>query len=185
MARWTREVRKLPRGHAWKARPGYKIFVADRGAVRFDYPGDWIVRPGDDADIEVRDREPPDDDCLLQLTLLRLHPGIDWRGPPLPELLAEATRGDRRVVTSRGEIISVQRDDLELAWQENRFIDVTQGNREAVSRACLARRGTILPLITMDFWLDHLDRFGPVWDEVLRTLQLGVYVADPTRHYLH
>jgi hypothetical protein len=36
-----------------------------------------------------------------------------------------------------------------------------------------------MPLFTMDFWLDDMDRFGPVWDEVIRSLRLGDMVKDP------
>ena len=33
----------------------------------------------------------------------------------------------------------------------------------------------------MEIWTDELDLYGPVWDEVLESLQLGVYIEDPTR----
>jgi hypothetical protein len=31
----------------------------------------------------------------------------------------------------------------------------------------------------MSYWPDHADRFLPVWDELLRTLTLGVYIRNP------
>ena len=38
MAKWHEEVYKLPKDLKWNVRPGYKTFVAERGAVRFDIP---------------------------------------------------------------------------------------------------------------------------------------------------
>ena len=183
MQQWSKEVRRLKKNHGWKAKPGYKIFVADRGAVRFDFPGTWIMVPGTDS-VKFHDRPPPRDDCLLQVSVMHLNPRIDWSGLPLPQLLEQVIRDDSRGAMSRGEIIHVQRPDLELAWTESRFIDPAE-RREACSRACLARGSNVQPLITMDFWPEHADRFGPVWDEVLRSLQLGQYVKDPTRRELH
>jgi hypothetical protein len=78
---------------------------------------------------------------------------------------------------------------LELAWLEVEFVDEGQ-NRRARSRICMARsagvhRVVIQALITMDFWVDQVERFAPVWDEVLRSLTLGDFVDDPTRRLLH
>ena len=42
---WTKKTLKLKEGHGWKSRPGYSIFVADRGAVRFDFPKTWVMEP--------------------------------------------------------------------------------------------------------------------------------------------
>ena len=41
MPTWKRRVYKLDANHTWKAKPGYQIFVADWGAVRFDIPSGW------------------------------------------------------------------------------------------------------------------------------------------------
>ena len=69
---------------------------------------------------------------------------------------------------------------MELAWLEQHVIDPGE-LREAVSRACLAHAGTVLPLITMDYWPEHAVRFTPVWDEILRTVQIGRQVSDPLK----
>ncbi|HSF23972.1 MAG TPA: hypothetical protein VLE20_07080, partial [Blastocatellia bacterium] len=63
---------------------------------------------------------------------------------------------------------------------EMSFIDLLE-QRDARSRICLGRGSNIQPLITMEFWEDDRTRFAPVWDDVLASLQLGVYVEDPTR----
>jgi hypothetical protein len=174
MAKWTKTEQQLKKNHGWRSKEGYTIFVADRGAVRFDFPEDWVVTPGPDS-IRFNDQPPPNDNCLLQMSMMRLPPGIDWSGLPLTQLLPMALAGDDRGVISQGEVVYVKRPDLELAWVETRFIDATE-RREACSRACLARGANIQPLITFDFWLDDAERLTPVWDEVLRTLRLGEYV---------
>lgn len=173
--RWQREQYRLPKNHGWKAKPGYVIFVADAGAVRFDIPEKWIVEPGADS-IKFHDRKPPDDDCLLQFSLMRLNPDIDWTGLPLEQTLLGLFDDDSRGLERIGDVVELRRNDLEVVWFEGRFVDENEG-REALTRACLARRGTIMPFITMDFWPEDAPRFTPVWDEVVRTLRLGDYGA--------
>ena len=179
MANWEKQVLRMAKNHTWKAPPGQANFVADRGAVRFNYPRSWLVIPTDDA-IELHDRKPPKDDCLLKVSVMYLHPGIDWRGLALSSVLPDVIRDDVRGTISSGTVVSSPREDLELAWMETRFIDPVE-HREACSRACLARAGTIMPFITMDFWPEDVGRFGPVWDEVLRSLRLGDYISDPLK----
>jgi hypothetical protein len=183
MTKWEKEVLKLKKNHTWKSRPGHRIFVAGRGAVRFDFPQDWVVIPDADS-IKLHDRQPPDDDCRLAVSYIHL-PEIDWSGLPISELVRQVVEGDERGIIAQGEMHEVRRPDLELAWTEVTFIDPAEG-REARSRICLARGSNIQPLITFDFWADDAARFAPVWDEVLRSLQLGMYIEDPTRgHTVH
>lgn len=170
-AGWQKKTYRLKKDHSWRAPPGYAIVVVDRGAARFDIPREWVVIPTDDA-LELHDRQPPDDDCLLKVSVIYPPPGVDPRGLPLPELLLAATKDDKRGVFSRGEVTQVQREDLELAWFEGRFVDPVEG-REARTRACLARVKNVMSFITMDFWPEHVDRFGPIWNVVLRSLRLG------------
>lgn len=180
MARWEKKKFRLPEASGWKAKPGYQIFVADRGAVRFDIPSGWVVVPAEGGSICFYDRQPPDDNCRLQLSVMRLPPIRDWRELPLPKLLTDVLAADDRECISQSEVVYVDRADLELAWIEFVFIDPGE-KREAHSRCCLARGANIQPLITMEFWSDEAERYAPVWDEVLRSLQLGVYIKDPLR----
>ena len=53
MAKWKRRTYKMPQDHEWKAAPGNKIFVADRGAMQFEYPKDWILSFGESGSIKV------------------------------------------------------------------------------------------------------------------------------------
>jgi hypothetical protein len=170
MAKWTKQRVQLPANHNWRGRPGNKLFVANRGDVRFEFPEDWIVKPGPDS-IRFWDREPPDDDCLLQISVIPLPPGIDWSGLPLTEMLDAATRDDERGLERCSEVQTIKRQKLEAAWVESRFTDPIE-QREARNRTCLARGGNVQTLITMEIWPEDLERFGPVWDEVLATLKL-------------
>jgi hypothetical protein len=181
MKHWNKEVLKLQKSHSWKAKPGYRIFIADKGAVRFDFPDNWVVIPDDDS-IKFHDADPPDDNCRLAVSYIRLAP-IDWSGLPLSQLVQTVVEGDERGITHQSEMHETKRPDLELAWTEISFIDPVE-KRDARSRICLGRGSNIQPLITMDFWAEDTEKFAPVWNEVLRSLQLGMYIEDPTRGHV-
>ena len=177
---WEKHIFDLPPQHGWQAKPGYKIFVADRGALRFDFPESWVVVPGDDS-IGFHDRPPPDDDVVLKVSVMRLPPiKGGWDQLPLERLVREALRNDHRGASGGDEVFTVRRDDLELAWTEMRFIDPVQ-KRPALSRCCLARARNLQPLITMDFWESDKEKMSAVWEEVLRSLRVGVPLGDPRR----
>ena len=178
--KWEKTTLNLPPGHGWKAKPGYNVFVADRGAVRFDFPAHWVVLPGKDGSIRFHDKRPPADDCVLAVSVIRLPPVQGgWEAlVPLEALVAEAVKRDGRGATPVGEVVKVSRPDLELAWAELSFIDPNE-KRPARSRCCLARARGVQPLITMDYWESDAGQVTPVWDEVLRTLQVGVPVGNP------
>ncbi|MBA3443192.1 MAG: hypothetical protein H0T92_25380 [Pyrinomonadaceae bacterium] len=183
MANWNKQTLKLKKNHTWTAKPGCRIFVADQGAVRFDIPQDWVVIPDSDS-IKFHDRQPPDDDCTLAFSYMRLPP-IDWSGLPLSQLVQQIVDGDTREITFQGKMHTAERPDLEIAWTEVVFIDPVE-HRQARSRICLGRGSNIQPLITFDFWEEDAARCGQVWDDVLRSLELGMKIEDPTRgHTLH
>lgn len=176
MSNWRTSSHRLPDDHVWEAKRGYNIFVGSAGAIRFDIPEGWIVEPTSDA-IKFHDKPPPDDDCLLQASIIHLPPGIDWTEFPLLNLLDDAVlKDDPRGLTTRHAAKQIIRPNLELAWVEANFIDPNE-KREARARACLARGRDIQALITFDYWPEHRQRFVPVWNEILRTLRLGEYVS--------
>lgn len=178
MAEWREGKLKLREDHTWKATPGCNVFVADRGAVRFDYPRDWIIRPDPDS-IKIYDKTPPADDCVLAVSYMRLPP-IDWEGLPLARLVEEADKCERRPIYEYGQIREQRKGAMEIAWREMCFVDPA-GKRDARSRLCLAREGQIQAMITFDFWADDDRRCIPVWDTVLATLRLAEHIADPTQ----
>jgi hypothetical protein len=177
MKRSKEERLRLKRGHHWRARPGHRIFVADRGAVRFDFPDTWVLKMGERT-VCLHDREPPDDDCRLEVSFTRLPP-IDWSGMPVEQLLETAVGGDTRGIEGRGRVYSFRRHGLRLAWTELTFDDPVE-RRPARSRVLVALGNNVQCLITFDFWESDAARLAPAWDEVVRTLELGIHIEDPT-----
>jgi hypothetical protein len=177
---WQKKTLRLKDNHTWKAPKGYKIVVLDRGAVSFNIPEGWLVAKLE-PNLELHDNPPPNDNARISVSFWRFGPGIDWTGLPLGPLLIQATEGAHQDdILARGEIIKSERTDLELVWTEHRFLD-PQEKREAYSRIALARGWDIHALITCDFWVDDAERLIPIWSEVLRSLQLGRYIEDPTK----
>lgn len=174
---WHKETLKLKDNHNWQAKPGYRIFVAGRGAARFCFPQPWIMEPDSDS-IKFYDSKPPDDNCRLAFSYIVIPP-IDWSGLPLSELINTAVQGDERNLEPAGDVIRVPREDMELAWAEFRFNDPVE-EREAFTRLSIGRGVAVQTLITLDFWPEDRQRLDPVWDEVMRSLVLERYVSDPT-----
>jgi hypothetical protein len=174
--RWIKETLELKEDHRWQSKPGYKIFVADRGAVRFDVPHDWHFEP-DVKSFKFLDRKPPDDDCRLEMSFNRLPQG-DWSLFPLQHTLKKILEDEKRDVVETGEIITLKRQTARIVWAEIKFID-TGENREAFSRICIGLGSNVQCLITFDYWADQADRLTPVWDQVLDSLVLGLYIRDP------
>ena len=72
---WKKTEHKLAANHAWKAAPGHKICVLDRGDLQFEYPEYWHVEPDpEQSAIKVTDKPPPNDDCVLRVSVLRFPP---------------------------------------------------------------------------------------------------------------
>jgi len=173
---WIKETLELKEDHHWQSNPGYEIFVADRGAVRFDVPQDWFFEP-DTQSFRFLDRQPPDDDCRLEVSFNRLPEG-DWAGFPLQSTLRKIVEDDERNVIAKSDIVTLKRQTARVVWTEIKFIDEAE-NREAFSRICIGLGSNVQCLITFDYWADDADRLTPVWDEVLRSLTLGLYIRDP------
>lgn len=190
--KWAKRTLKLKPDHGWTCRDGYNIFVADRGAVRFDIPRGWAIEPGERGSVKILDKPSPRDDCCLEMTIFYLNDRVDWSGLPIVEMLAEITGrardeadegGDEPPKSTplwRGEVEQEARGDMQMAWRQARFLDHKE-DREAFSYTLVARRWNIMPLITFAYWVDDAARVEPAWREVLRTLTLGDYVEDPTQ----
>ena len=174
---WKRQVFPMFKDLRWEVKAGFKSFVADQGAARFDVPQAWIVEPGDTS-IKFFDRAPPDAQCVLEATVFRLPPGIDWLGLPLAKQLADATGEVARQELWRGDISRMQRGELDIVQLESRYIDEEE-HREAIARRLLARRVPIQVFVSFAFWPEDAARLVPVWDEVVRSLRLAEYVAPP------
>lgn len=170
---------RMKENHTWKAPKGYKIFVMDRGAVSFNIPASWHLAKLE-PNVEFNDQPPPDDEARLSVSYWRFPPDIDWTGLPLAPLLAQSISGSEMQVLERSEIIRLPRTDLEIVWTQHRFLDPVE-KRDAFSRFALARGFGIHVFISCDFWVEDAPRIQPVWNEALRSLQLGRVIEDPTR----
>lgn len=169
---------RLKDNHTWRAPEGFKIVVLDRGTVRFNIPESWHVATVDP--FELNDKPPPDDNARLSVSFWRLPKGVDWTGLPLSKMLTDAIQGHTVDVLERGKLLTSPRTDLEIIWTEHRFLDPVEP-REAFSRFALARGSDTQVFISSDFWVDDTERMIPIWDEVLRSLQLGLQIDDPTK----
>jgi hypothetical protein len=192
MAKWVERKRlKMKKHNRWQAAPGNKIFVANSGAVRFDYPGTWIVEPGDKGSICFYDRQPPTHHAILQMSVWELlgpgmlTPGVpaavDWTGLPLLELFVHSTSNiaDNRELRSEKRIQELMRPGLEGIWQERLMFDF-EDKKEVVSRTLMARGANVTTLLSYDFYADEQARFHPIWEDVVGSLVLGRYIKDPT-----
>lgn len=178
MGKYEKESFRLPENHTWSAKKGYNVLVLDRGAVRIEVPDQWKVLPDPDS-IKIRDRDEPDDDMCLAVSYLRLAP-IDWSGLPVSDLVEAATRGDERPIYEWLPIMSYKRRGVEIGWRAMRFIDPKE-QREAYSHLCIARKGTVQMLLTFEFWEDDAARARTIWGDVLSSIELNDYIANPLR----
>jgi hypothetical protein len=170
-------VLKLQEGHTWKCKPGYKIFVLDQGVLRFDVPEDWVMELGKTS-VKFYDRQPPDDKCRLEVSLL-LHPRINLSGLPLDQLLRHLGYGRSGEETRNPGVQRQSRPGIDLMWVEEIFIDPNE-SKPARSRIAIVR-GTIgHALLTLDFWEADAGRVLPAWDEVMDSIDMGLKVQDPT-----
>ena len=169
------EKLKLKDKHTWKSKPGYSICVIERGLVRFDYPSGWIVEPEEGA-VYLHDRPPSVESCDLGVSIFRV-PAVQVRELSLDDTLRQ-TLGDERKPYQESEIHHISRGDLEIAWLEQRYIEA-EHKRDARFRVALAR-GQVLCLISMNYWSSRAAALEHEWDEVLRTLVIGLRVEDPT-----
>lgn len=194
MDNWDKQVFHLPENHGWTAKPGNVVFVADRGALRFEIPREWTMEPSRKS-VKFLDAKPPDDSISLEVSITYLAAygrNVDWSGLPLSDLLKGITdeespaRPGKRKARKRKDAnkvsapLTIKMGDLELAWVETEFIDPGE-KRPAYSRIGLARdaRAAIQALLTMSFWPEDADRAKAVWNDVLGTLKIGEYFDSP------
>jgi hypothetical protein len=178
----------LPENHGWRSSPGYKIFVANKGEVRFDYPESWEIDIS--APITFRDRPQPNDICRLRVFIY--HPTAKQKQtPPIQEALQDLidiaraeSNEDLGYSLGQGQITVIPREDVDLAWRQDRYFDPNR-QREISTRSCAARAGGTIALLMFDFPSDDRSTFDAIWEEILRSIQLGQIIEDPQRHFLH
>ncbi len=185
MAEWKRRTVDLPDDHGWTAKPGNSIFVANRGAVLFEYPSGWVIKP-DGNSICLYDREAPDDNMRLQVSVFQTGSDrsiVDWSAmPPLASIMQHIVLADDpRQCTRKGPLFGASRRNLEYLWLEMGFMDPA-GKRKAHSRACLARGGNVQAFITMEYWPEDRGVADRVWSNMLESLKLADYLYADHPH---
>lgn len=177
---WKKKVLRLKKDHTWQSRAGYQIFVADRGAVRFDVPKKWFIKPGQNGSIKFHDAEPPDDDVVFEMTIMYLNPRIDWEKLDLAQMVEDLVRKGSKDSIEVRPVQDNPKPGMDLAWADTLSLD-KEANREVITRTCLARAKDIQVIITYAFWADLAPKMNAAWAEITRTMRLGVYIKDPTR----
>jgi hypothetical protein len=143
--RWTKSTLKLPPDHAFRAAPGNKLLVLDRGRLWIEYPADWHMAVENDT-FSVMDRKPPKDDCRLDMSLLPLPPLA--QDAPIDKFLLESLANPERQVGTP-EHATAQQSDVSIVWVESRWVEE---ERAAASRSALAKGRGELALLTFTFW---------------------------------
>jgi hypothetical protein len=174
---WVKQTLDLKDDHHWQSKSGYKIFVAGRGAIRFDVPQDWKFE-ADEESFWFMDAAPPDDNCRLEVSYNRFPPEADFSQVPLIGLLNKVMKEDSRPVIEREKPVVVKRQTARIVWGQIKFIDPNE-DREAYSRICIGLGSNIQCLITFDYWVEDAEVMTPVWDTVMASLTLGLFIRDP------
>lgn len=196
--KWNKQVFNLPSNHGWTAKPGNKVVVLDRGALRFEIPQDWIAEPSRSS-LKLMDDE--FEDATMSLEVSVIYAGVrgrrvDWNGLPLVELIKDVTSEKQPGFSSRrkskkrkqdetkvvGPPTAVRMGNLEMAWVQTEFMDPGE-NRPAHSRIAVTRHhgASIHGLFTMSFWPEDIERAKSIWNDVLGTLKMGEHFESPLR----
>ena len=93
--------------------------------------------------------------------------------------MKKVLKADGRNVIESEEIITIKRQTAQIVWTEIKFIDTGEKPRSAFGRTCIGLGSNIQCLITFDYWADQALELTPVWDEVMHSLTLGLYVRGP------
>jgi hypothetical protein len=176
--KWIKETLELDANNNWSAPDGYQVFVAGRGAVRMDIPQGWHFEPKDSS-FRFRDKAPPDDDCGIEVSYNLLKPGPNWKDIPLTPMVKKLMQADERDVIEVGAVTRAKHQTAKVVWGELKFMDHQLEDREAFSRICVGIGSGVQCLITFEFWADDTERCHPIWDAVINSLVLGLYIDDP------
>lgn len=179
MSSFRQERLELKENHGWTSEPDCQVFLADRGAVRFDFPKGWVIEPGDGGTIKIQNRESHGADCCLKMNLFYLREDLDWSGISVSRVLDEVLKK-----RNPGEILETaptqrtNRDGLEMAWSGTRYRDRDR-TREYWFRALVGRKWNIQPIFTYSYLEPPTPTIRGMWDILLKTLILGTTSKTP------
>jgi hypothetical protein len=180
MSKWTKKTLKIKGPVPFKTRPGNNAFVANRGEVYFEIPNTWIIKPSPEGTIAFYDKEPPDDNCCMEMSTRNLNMELNWDGLPLGQMLLQTAQMDRGEAF-RPEVHEIQRGQLQIAWLEDHFIPKNEP-RPAISRWMIAKSFDVLPFFTFNFWKDDYEMADRFWTNVVETLRLAEGLGAGTRN---
>lgn len=180
--KWIQKTLPLDENHGWNCAEGYQVFVAGRGAVRIEVPTGWQFEPKEKS-FKFFNAPEPNDDCALEVSFNLLPPKLDLKQIPLVGLVKKIAREDSRDVLEVGEVTKLKRQTANIVWTELKFMDHQTEDREAYSRICVGLGSGVQCLVTCEFWADQAEQFIPVWDHMLETLVLGLFINDPRKGF--
>lgn len=173
----------LNRGHTWKAPAGYRIVVLENGLVSFNVPEQWsIVQAA--SGFEMHLGTPPNVESRLRCSYRRVTAEAEQTAPSLESILMEtvnkSTPTDPNAPTqivAQTELVNAPREDLEVAWVERQIMNTIK-HRLACSRMLMARGWGVISFLSLEYWEDASAQFVPVWEELVRSLELGRQIDD-------
>jgi hypothetical protein len=176
----------LPPNHGWRCKPGNELFIADRGAVAFEIPRGWVLKHQTEGTVSLPDKAPPADEARLALTIFYLPPVAGgWGQLSLEEMMRadEEDRGKSRKKRRKTplQLHSEKRLEHDLVWAEKGTMPDPANGRLIRCRQLMARARLVQVLITYEVYKDVSQRYEPVWQELLRSLQVAI-PRDITGH---
>ncbi|NJM58522.1 MAG: hypothetical protein HC857_15390 [Synechococcales cyanobacterium RU_4_20] len=114
----------------------------------------------------------------MEVSYNLLPPEADFRDFPLAAILKKALKEDSREVLEISDIFKLKRQTARIVWGELKVIDEVE-KRAAYSRTCVGLGSGVQCLITFDYWVEDAEKMISVWDIVLESLVLGLYIPDP------
>src|SRR6185437_279934 len=169
----------LPATHGWRCKPGNKLFVADRGAVAFEIPHDWVIKHDAKQGLTMHDQAPPDDQARISLTIFRLPPVQGgWGKLSLEQMMIDCEKGRGKKKKghkppAKMEMHIEHRPELDLVWAEKGIWPDPENGKPIRCRQLMARARLVQILITFDVYENVTAKFEPAWENLLRSIQVA------------
>ena len=180
---FTRREVKLADNHGWRGTPGYKICVIGRGDIRFEYPDPWVVVPTEHS-LKIHDKPYPNDNMVLEVSVLRMPP-IDWNRAPSLEFLLSDNLRKQGVLLMPDQIHRMEIPGLNLVWAERDDIDKDNGQPVVWRQAHCTPGGHyvgpgLVGIITFGFWKRIYDEADAQFKHIASTIVMGEKITDPS-----
>ena len=180
---FTRREVKLADNHGWHDTPGYKICVMGRGDIRFEYPEAWVVVPTESS-LKIHDKPYPNDNMVLEVSVLKMPP-VDWsRAPSLEQLISDNMQ-KQGVLLMPSQVHRMEIPGLQLVWAERDDVDKDTGEPVVWRQAhCIPGGHYVGPglvgVITFGFWKRIYEEGDANFNHIVSTIVMGEKIADPS-----